>query len=69
MKNNKSHSRLERGICKKCKKQFWKQGKYNFYCESCKRKARNTRVADMNESSNFSPKKNRSCIKKNPNRN
>ena len=65
MENNKSYLRTEKGICKKCKKQFWKQGRHNYYCESCKRKARNICSLDFNENSNFSPKKNRSCIKKN----
>lgn len=69
MKNEKSCLKFQKGICKKCKKIFWKKSKWNFYCENCKRKARNTRVADINESPNFSPKKNRSCVKKNLDRN
>lgn len=69
MNDNKSYSKLEKAQCKKCGKKFWKQGKYNFYCKSCKRKARNIRIADINENPNFIPKKNRSCIKKSPDKN
>ena len=65
MKNEKSYLKFQKSICKKCKKEFWKKSKWNFYCKNCKSKTSNFRPCDINESPNFSPKKNRSCIKKN----